>query len=76
LQKEWTTEQQPPEIGLNSGAQPPPAWWQDAFNDPVLNSLVEQALADNLILRSAALRVLQARQSLAIAVGSHLVLCV
>jgi NodT family efflux transporter outer membrane factor (OMF) lipoprotein len=39
-----------------------PLWWKDAFKDPVLDQLVDEALADNLTLRSAALRVLQARQ--------------
>jgi multidrug efflux system outer membrane protein len=35
-------------------------WWQ-AFNDPQLNSLVQQALADNLDVKAAAERVLAAR---------------
>ncbi|MFC1689655.1 efflux transporter outer membrane subunit [Pseudomonadota bacterium] len=48
-----------------------PQWWKTAFNDPALDGLVEQALAENLTLRSAGLRVLQARQQLAIAIGSQ-----
>lgn len=51
----------------------PPAnskWWQTAFNDPVLDHLVEVVLHENLTLRSVALRVLQSQQQLAIAVGS------
>lgn len=48
-----------------------PAWWRAAFEDPVLDRLVEIAVADNLSLRSAALRVLQARQQLAIATGNR-----
>jgi NodT family efflux transporter outer membrane factor (OMF) lipoprotein len=48
-----------------------PEWWRAAFHDPALDRLVELALADNLTLRSAGLRVLQARQQLAIAVGNQ-----
>ena len=47
-----------------------PLWWKQAFQDPVLDQLVAEALADNLTLRSAALRVLQARQQLLIAKGN------
>ncbi len=47
------------------------AWWKTAFNDPVLDQLVQTALAQNLSLRSAGLRVLQARQQLAIAIGNQ-----
>jgi NodT family efflux transporter outer membrane factor (OMF) lipoprotein len=43
-------------------------WWQ-AFNDPALVTLVEQALAQNLTLRQAGLRVIQARALRGIAVG-------
>jgi NodT family efflux transporter outer membrane factor (OMF) lipoprotein len=46
-------------------------WWQRTFQDPILDQLVETALAENLSLRSAGLRVLQARQRLAIATGSR-----
>jgi len=46
-------------------------WWQQAFQDPDLDVLVETALAQNLPLRSAGLRVLQAQQQLAIAIGSQ-----
>ena len=48
-----------------------PEWWKAAFHDPVLDQLVDTALEENLTLRSAGLRVLQARQQLAIAVGSQ-----
>lgn len=47
-----------------------PLWWKQAFQDPVLDQLVAQALAGNLTLRSAGLRVLQARQILLIANGN------
>src|SRR5437867_7701687 len=43
-------------------------WWQ-AFNDPVLDRLVARAYRDNLTLRQAGVRVLQARAQLGIAVG-------
>jgi NodT family efflux transporter outer membrane factor (OMF) lipoprotein len=45
-------------------------WWKQAFQDPVLDQLVDEALAGNLSLRSAALRVLQARQVLLITKGN------
>jgi len=48
-----------------------PEWWRTAFSDPVLDRLVEAALQQNLTLRSAGLRVLQARQLLAIAIGNQ-----
>jgi NodT family efflux transporter outer membrane factor (OMF) lipoprotein len=56
---------------LESDPPVDPEWWKTAFDDPVLNQLVDDALADNLSLRSAALRVLQARQQLAIATGNR-----
>jgi NodT family efflux transporter outer membrane factor (OMF) lipoprotein len=46
-------------------------WWTVAFQDPMLDQLVATALEDNLNLRSAALRVLQAQQQLRIAIGSQ-----
>ncbi len=48
-----------------------PEWWKAAFNDPILDRLVNTALAQNLSLRSAGLRVLQTRQQLAIAMGNQ-----
>ena len=47
-----------------------PRWWKQAFQDPVLDRLIDEALAGNLTLRSAGLRVLQARQILLIAKGN------
>jgi NodT family efflux transporter outer membrane factor (OMF) lipoprotein len=44
-------------------------WWS-VFQDPVLNALVEEAYQQNLTLREAGLRVLEARFQRAIAVGS------
>jgi len=44
-------------------------WWSQVFHDQQLDKLVAMALDQNLSLRSAGLRVLQAQQQLAIAVG-------
>jgi NodT family efflux transporter outer membrane factor (OMF) lipoprotein len=44
-------------------------WWQ-VFNDPALNSLVQNAYLQNLPLREAGFRVLEARYERAIAVGT------
>jgi len=46
-----------------------PQWWT-VFDDPVLNQLVETAQTQNLTLRSAGVRVLQAQAQLGIATGS------
>src|SRR5215469_7137755 len=43
-------------------------WW-NVFNDPVLSRLVEVAYEQNLTLRSAGVRVLEARAQLGIAIG-------
>ena len=54
-------------------AAPPvePDWWRVAFGDPDLDRLVDTALSQNLTLRSAGVRVLQAQQQLAIAIGNQ-----
>ena len=44
-------------------------WWQ-VFNDPALNSLIEIAHAQNLSLRIAGLRVLEARAQLGVVTGN------
>ncbi|MDH4018619.1 MAG: efflux transporter outer membrane subunit [Xanthomonadales bacterium] len=48
-----------------------PQWWSSSFHDPDLDRLIETALAQNLSVRSAGLRVLQSQQQLAIAIGSQ-----
>lgn len=48
-----------------------PLWWSNAFSDPLLDELVIAALDQNLQLRSATLRMLQAQQQLAIAIGNQ-----
>jgi NodT family efflux transporter outer membrane factor (OMF) lipoprotein len=45
-----------------------PEWWT-VFNDPVRNQLIETARSQNLTLRSAGLRVLQANAQLGIVTG-------
>ncbi|EAQ78927.1 efflux transporter outer membrane subunit [Blastopirellula marina] len=46
------------------------AWWSTSFNDPVLNQLVTEAYNQNLTVRQAGARIMQARALRAIAVGS------
>jgi NodT family efflux transporter outer membrane factor (OMF) lipoprotein len=46
-------------------------WWT-IFNDPILNSLICNAYLQNLSLRAAGMRVLEARAQLAIAFGNLL----
>ena len=43
-------------------------WWQ-VFNDPALNRLIDRAYRENLSLRIAGVRVLEARAQLGIAIG-------
>ena len=43
-------------------------WWK-AFNDPALDRLIDQAYGENLSIRIAAVRVLEARAQLGIAIG-------
>ena len=68
LEQDWM-EAGDPAVSTTSPADP--RWWQTAFGDPVLDGLVDIALQENLTLRSAALRVLQSQQQLAIAIGNQ-----
>jgi outer membrane protein TolC len=43
-------------------------WWK-AFNDPILNQLIERAYLSNLGIRVTGLRILEARAQLGIAMG-------
>ena len=45
------------------------SYWWTVLNDPILNDLVQSAYRQNLTLREAGFRVLQARAELGIAVG-------
>ena len=68
LESRWIEYEDP---DLDSESPLVPEWWKSTLKDPVLDRLVEIALEDNLTLRSAGLRVLQAQQQLAIAVGNQ-----
>ncbi len=46
-----------------------PDWWS-VFNDPILNDLIQEAYQQNLTLREAGWRVMQARARRAIAAGN------
>ncbi len=56
--------------GLDHGAADLSRWWE-VFEDPVLNRIVEDALAANNTLEIAALSVLEARAQLGIATGAQ-----
>jgi len=56
------------DIRVRSNAVDLSRWWA-VFNDPVLNDLVYHAYNQNINLKEYATRILQARASLAIAVG-------
>src|SRR5687768_2180055 len=51
----------PADYGIAPAATPAPQRWWTVFNDPVLEQLVEEALARNRDLRAAAERIEQAR---------------
>ena len=53
---------------LSNGPADYRAWWR-AFNDPVLDGIIDTAYRQNLTLRIAGVRVLEARAQLGIAVG-------
>jgi NodT family efflux transporter outer membrane factor (OMF) lipoprotein len=62
----WIDDQNPDVV-----SEPPnnASWWQ-TFNDPVLDSLVQAAYHQNLTLRIAGLRIVEARAQRGIAVGN------
>ncbi len=47
---------------VTEASNPDPAWW-NGFNDPVLTDLIHQAIAGNLDLQQALLRVVEAREN-------------
>jgi len=61
---------QPPAEGLSTAPPEITRWWQ-VFGDPVLDRLVDEAVANNHRLKLAGLRVIEARAQLGIAVGSQ-----
>ena len=66
MPKEWSEVDEAYFVPIMSAD---PRWWKTAFQDPYLDQLIEESLSQNLTLRSAGLRVLQAQQLLAIAIG-------
>jgi outer membrane protein, multidrug efflux system len=64
-----TTPTAPPALDLPAGTGADPAlerWWTE-FNDPTLTALVDEALANNLDLRTAMTRIDQARAQVKLA---------
>ncbi len=53
---------------LQGDSSPYREWWR-VFNDPVLDGLIDRAYKENLTLRIAGLRVVEARAQLGIAIG-------
>ena len=45
---------------VTTAAEPDPRWWR-AFNDPTLSRLIDRAIAGNLDLQQAVLRIVEAR---------------
>jgi NodT family efflux transporter outer membrane factor (OMF) lipoprotein len=64
--EDWGVAQTP---GLTTGQADYGKWWR-AFNDPVLDNLVEKAYRQNLSVQIAAIRIYEARAQLGIAVGT------
>ena len=56
----------PKEYGVAQGSVPAPERWWSVFNDPVLERMVDEALAANRDLRAAAERIDQSRAQLAV----------
>lgn len=54
--------------GLTSRSEPEVYWWK-VFEDPVLDKLVRMAYRQNLTLRSAGIRIYEARAQLGIIIG-------
>ena len=64
--EEWT---QAADAKVKSEETDSPEWWT-VFQDSALNVLVEQAYRENLSLRIAGIRILEARANLGIAIGN------
>jgi NodT family efflux transporter outer membrane factor (OMF) lipoprotein len=65
--KEWIEKEDP---RIKSEPADLAAWWK-RLNDPVLDTLIEIAFRQNLSLRIAGIRILEARAELGIAVGNQ-----
>lgn len=57
IPEEWMAEYEQSIVGEPVDEQ---LWWE-SFNDPILNSLIEEAFDQNLSLQAAALRIIQTR---------------
>lgn len=57
------------DVRVRSNGDPPCQWWT-VFNDDVLNGLIECTASQNLTLREAGMRILTARDELAIVRGN------
>jgi len=57
------------DVRVRTDSEAPDPWWT-VLNDATLNGLIESAASQNLSLREAGLRILEARAQLAIAKGS------
>ena len=68
VESEWIDSKSP---GVNTACADLTSWWS-VFNDPVLNSLVDQAYRQNLDVRTAGTRILAARAQRNIAAGNLL----
>ncbi|MBW2438241.1 MAG: efflux transporter outer membrane subunit [Deltaproteobacteria bacterium] len=66
VETEWMEARDP---GIKTEASDYKEWWS-VFNDPVLNSLVEQAYQQNLPLQISGIRILQARAQLGVLIGN------
>jgi len=66
VEKEWMEARDP---DIKSEPSDYKEWWS-VFNDPVLNSLVENAYQQNLPLQIAGLRIFQTRAQLGVLIGN------
>ena len=66
LEQEWLKAR---DAAIKTEASDYKDWWT-VFNDPVLNSLVENAYQQNLPLQISGIRILQARAQLGVVVGN------
>jgi len=67
----WNDASRHMETGIDPAANPDPLWW-NRFGDPVLTTLMQQAIANNPSLRQALLRVVEARQQVVSAAAAGL----
>ena len=69
LPAQWREAERSTAAGKIMTGESPTGWWR-VFKDPVLNSLIEKALAQNLSLQIAGLRIYEARAELGFVSGS------